>query len=237
MNSTSRTIHKVRAGTTLDSLVTEYRLSSIKAILDCPGNAAIRAQLSVDGDLQIDLFVEIPPNAHAVLKERMHLLNQLKPVLLAHFDTLRDLAESDLLPALRNDSSPFQSEEVTLVLQNLGEFSQSAIDLLGANSVNFVELGKAMSMTHVATQQDSALAASSAYPLAGLDWAVSSHGLSAWQSMWTREVWDNKWGGQSSAAASQLTMQYITTVRSIVVQQTDRHFRESVLLQKQLQAE
>ena len=92
-------------------------------------------------------------------------------------------------------------------------------------------------MTHVATHQDSALAASSAYRMAGLDWAVSSHGLSAWQSMWTREVWDDKWWGQSSAAASQLTMQYITTVRSIVVQQTDRHFRESLLLQKQLQAE
>jgi len=237
VNSTGNTVHKVKAGTTLDSLVADYRLSSTKAILDCPGNAAIRSQLSVNGELPVDLIVQIPPHAFDVLAERMRLLNQLKPVLLAHFDTLRDLAESDLLPTLGNDSSPYQSEEVTVVLQNLGEFSQRAIDLLGKNSMRFIELGKAMSMTHVATHQDSTLAASSAYPMAGLTWAVSSHGLSAWQSMWTREVWDDKWGGQSSAAASQLTMQYITTVRSIVVQQTDRHFRESLLLQKQLQAE
>lgn len=237
MSSTRGVVHEIRSGQTLVSLVADYRLSSEAAILDCPGNAAIRSQLSVEGELPVDLFVQIPPRAYDVLAERMRLLNQLKPVLLAHFDTLRDLAESELLPALRNDSSPYHSEEVTVILQNLGEFSQSAIDLLGANSVRFVEFGKAMSMTHVATHQDSALAASSAHSMAGLDWAVSSHGLSAWQSMWTREVWDDKWWGQSSAAASQLTMQYITTVRSIVVQQTDRHFRQSLLLQKQLQAE
>lgn len=230
-------MHEVRSGQTLASLVADYRLSSEAAILDCPGNAAIRSQLSVDGELPLDLFVQIPPHAYDVLAERMRLLNQLKPVLLAHFDTLRDLAESDLLPALRNDSSPYQSEEVAVVLLNLGEFSQRAIDLLAVNSARFVELGQAMSMTHVATHQDSALAASSAYPMAGLDWAVSSQGLSAWQSMWTRDVWDGKWEGQSSAAASQLTMQYITTVRSIVVQQADRHFRESLLTQQRLQSE
>ena len=237
MNSTKISIHKVRTGTTLDSLVADYRLSSTKAILDCPGNAAIRLQLSVDGELPIDLIVQIPPIAHEVLRERMRLLTQLKPVLLSHFDTLRDLAESKLWPALRNDSAPYRSEEVTAVLQNFGEFSQRAIDAVGANSLRFVELGKAMSMTHVATHQDSTLAASSAHPMTGLNWAVSAQGLSAWQSMWARDLWDNKWEGRSSRDAAQLTMQYITTVRSIVVQQADRHFRESLLLQKQLQAE
>ena len=230
-------MHEVRSGQTLASLVADYRLSSKAAILDSPGNAAIRSQLSVEGELPVDLFVHIPPNAHDVLRERMRLLNELKPVLLAHFDTLRDLAESDLLPALRNDSPSFLSDEVVSVLQNLGEFSQRAIDQIGALSIRFAELGKAMSLTHVATSQDAALAASSGHPMAGLTWAVSSNGLSAWQSMWTRDLWDDKWEGLSSDAAAQLTMQYITTVRSIVVQQADRNFRESLLLQERLQSE
>jgi hypothetical protein len=218
-------------------LVADYRLSSKAAILDSPGNAAIRSQLSVDGELPVDLFVKIPPNAHEVLRARMQLLNELKPVLLAHFDTLRDLAESELVPELRNDSAPFQSDEVMLVLQNLGEFSQRAIDQIGENSSRFVELCKAMSLTHVATSQDAALAASTGRTMAGLSWAVSATGLSAWRSMWTRDLWDDKWEGRSSDAAAQLTMQYITTVRSIVVQQADRRFRESLLLQKRLQSE
>jgi len=237
MSATRNTVHKVRGGQTLASLVADYRLSSTAAILDSPGNANIRSQLAAEGELPFDLFVQIPPNAHDVLSERMQLLNELKPVLLAHFDSLRELAESDLLPAMRNDDPPFQSDEVMLVLQNLGEFSQRAIDQIGAKSVRFVELGKAMSLTHVATSQDSALAASSAQATAGLTWAVSSHGLSLWQSLWSRDVWDDKWEGRSSDAAVQLTMQTITTVRSIVVQQADRHFRESLLLQKRLQSE
>ena len=167
----------------------------------------------------------------------MRLLNTLKPVLLAHFDTVRDLAESELLPALGNDNSPFQSDEVVSVLQNLGEFSQRAIEQIASNSVRFVELGKAMSLTHVGTHQDSAVAASAGHPMAGLTWAVSANGLSAWQSMWARDLWDDKWDGRSSEGAAELTMQHITTIRSIVVQQTDRHFRESLLLQQRLQSE
>ena len=230
-------MHEVRSGQTLASLVADYRLSSKAAILDSPGNAAIRSQLLVDGELPIDLFIQIPPNAYDVLRERMQLLNELKPVLVAHFDTVRDLAESDLLPALRNEGPPFQSDEVVSVLQNLGEFSQRAIDQIGASSTRFAELGKAMSLTHVASRQDSALAASSGHPMAGLTWAVSSNGLSAWQSLWMRDLWEDKWEGRSSDAAAQLTMQFITTVRSIVVQQGDRHFRESLLLQQRLQSE
>ena len=230
-------MHEVRSGQTLESLVVVYRLSSRAAILDSPGNAAIRSQLSVDGELPMGLFVQIPPNAHEILRARIQLLNELKPVLRAHFDTLRDLAESDLVPVLRSGSPPFNSGEVTSVLQNLGEFSQRAIDQIGANSMKFVELGSAMNLTHVATNQDLALAASSGRAMAGLSWAVSSNVLSAWQSMWTRELWDNKWAGKSGDTAAQLTMQHMMTVRSIVVQQADRHLRESLLLQQRLLSE
>ena len=237
MSTTRYTVHKIQRGQTLASLVVNYRLSSKAAILDSPGNAAIRSDLGVDGELPIDLFVQIPPRAEDVLQERMRLANELKPVLSAHFDTLRDLADSDLLHALMGDTSPFRSDEVASVLQQLSEFSRLAIDRIGTNTGRFIELGKAMSLTHVATAEDRALAAASGYAMAGLSWAVSSQGLSAWQSMWERDLWDNKWDSRSSESAAELTMQYITTVRSIVVQQVDRHFRESLLLQQRLQAE
>lgn len=237
MNITRYTVHKVRSGQTLASLIADYRLSSKAAILDSPGNAANRSDLAVDGELPVNLLVQIPPRAEDILQERMRLANELKPVLLAHFDTLRELAETDLLPSLMEGISPFHSDRVSSVLQQLNEFSRLAIDRIGANTVRFIELGKAMSLTHVGTAEDRALAATSGYAMAGLDWAVSSRGLSAWQSMWERELWDNKWDSRSSEAAAESTLQYITTVRSIVVQQVDRHFRESLLLQKRLQAE
>ena len=230
-------MHKVRSGQPLALLVANYRLSSTAAILDSPGNAAIRSDLATGGELPIDLFVQIPPRAEDLLQERMRLANELKPLCSAHFDSLRELAETDLLPALMEDNFPFHSHKVTSVLQQLSEFSRLAIDRNGTNTARFIELGKAMTLTHVATSEDRALAAASGYAMAGLSWAVSSYGLSAWQSMWERELWDNKWDSRSSESAAELTMQYITTVRSIVVQQVDRHFRKSLLLQKRLQAE
>jgi hypothetical protein len=237
MSATSNTIHKVQGGQTLASLVAAYRLSSKAAILDSPGNVNIRPQLAVEGELPIDLFVHIPPNAAEILQERMRLANELKPVLLAHFDTLQELAETELLPALMEDTYPFHSDEVTSILQHLGEFSLLAIDRIGENSTAFIELGKAMALTHVATADDRALAAASGYAEAGLSWAISPGGLSAWQSLWTREVWDGRWNRDSVEAAAQSTLQYITTVRSIVVQQVDRRFRESLRLLRQLREE
>jgi len=237
MNVSRGSVHKVRAGDTLASLVVKYRLSSRAAILDSGKNAASRSKLTVDGELPIDLIVHIPPRAEDVLKERMNMLNVLKPVLLAHFDTLQELVSTKLLPALTKDTAPFHSDEVGLVLQDLGEFSRIAIEQTGANSSRFAELGSAMSLTHLATSEDRGLAASSGNAMAGLSWAISAAGMSAWQSMWARDLWDNRWESASPESAAQSTMQYITTVRSIVAQQTDRHFRASLLLQRRLQSE
>jgi hypothetical protein len=172
-----------------------------------------------------------------VLQARMHKLNELKPVLSTHFDTLQELTSANLLPALSNDTAPFQSAEVTSVLHDLEEFSRRSIDQIGANFKIFGEYGKAMSLTHVATPEDRQMAASSADTMAGLGWAISIAGLSAWYAMWERDLWSGKWESRSSDSAIQSTQQYITTVRSIVVQHVDRRFRESLLLQRRLQAE
>jgi hypothetical protein len=237
MSVTRSAIHKVQQGQTLAILVANYRLSSNAAILETAKNAAIRSQLAVDGELPVGLIVHIPPRAEDVLQERMHKLNELKPVLSAHFDTLQELTSANLLPALMNDTAPFLSDEVMSVLYDLGEFSRLAVDQISANSRVFVELGNAMNLTHVATSGDRALAASAGYAMAGLSWAISPTGLSSWQFMWARDLWDGKWESRSSDSAAQLTKQYITTVRSIAVQRADRHFRESLLLQRRLQSE
>jgi len=237
VNSTRNTLHKVGAGTTLNSLVTDYRLSSAKAILDIESNASVRSVLLEGGDLPVGLIVQIPPNAEEILRRRMHKLNELKPVLLAHFDTLQELTVAELLPALANDSFPFQSDEVSSVLYNLREFSLKGIEQVSANSTVFVELGEAMSRTHVATYDDRALSTVSGRPDAGLNWAISEAGLNAWRSLWNRDVLDARWGSGSPEEIARSLLDYQMTVRSIVVQSADRRFRESFLLQQKLQAE
>lgn len=237
MSSTGVLIHKLGEGETLDSLVAGYRLSSAAAILDIEGNASIRSELERKGGLPSGLFVRIPPNAEDILQRRMHELNLLKPVFLAHFDTLQELVDADLLPALDNDVSPFGSDEVSAVLRNLEKFSQNAREQIGASANVFLEMGSAMSLTHVATRDDRALAAATGNPIAGLTWAISDHGLSAWTSLWTRDVMELRWGKGSTSKDAQAIQAYLTTVRSIVVQSVDRRFRESFSLQLKLQAE
>ena len=167
----------------------------------------------------------------------MDRLNELKPVLLSHFNTLQELTIAELMPVLANDSYPYQADEVSSVLYNLREFSLKTIEQIGASSSIFVELGGAMSLTHVATNDDRSLGAMSDYPVAGLQWAVSEIGLNAWKTLWDRDVLDARWHAGSPDVIARSILAYQTTVRSNVVQNVDRRFRESFQLQKQLQAE
>lgn len=237
MKSTDYTIHKVDSVETLQSLVAAYRLSSAAAILDVKKNASIRSILAKGGELPIDLVIHIPPNAEDILRRRMHKIRELSPVLLAHFDTLQELVIAELLPALRNDVSPFCSDEVSSVLQNLEEFSQISLNHVSANSIIFVELGSAMSLTHVATRDDHGLASSSGNPVAGLVWAISKDGLLTWKSLWSRDVMESRWGSGSPDKDARAILDYLMTIRSIIVQSVDRRFRESRLLQQKVQAE
>lgn len=237
MSAIHSVVHRTREGETLDSLVQKYQLSSRLAILDAEKNAAIRAQLSIDGGLATGLFVQIPPNAERLIQRRIFTLNQLRPVLLAHFDTLEELAASELHAALLNDTPPYGTANVSNALRDLEEFVAASFERFGGNSHELAELGIALSLTHVATTDDHALAAGSRAPNAGLNWAVSSAGLARWQSMWSRDHWDEKWDSVSSGTAVRLTTQYIRTVRSIVVQHTDQRVRQALQLQRLLLAE
>jgi hypothetical protein len=237
VNTTGNTIHKVVAGDTLNSLVARYRLSSPRAILDAKSNAPVRTELLEGDHLPVDLIIHIPPNAEEVLRRRMDGLLALKPVLLAHFNTLQELTIAELLPALASDSCPYRSDEVSSVLYNLGEFSLKTIEQVTASSIVFVELATAMSLTHVATRDDQVLGSRSGIPAAGLNWAISENGLNAWKSLWDRNGLGAIWAKESPDDVVRSLLDYQMTVRSIVVQHVDRRFRESLLLRQKLQAE
>lgn len=237
MISAANTLHRIKDGETLESLAASYRLSSAAAILETDSNASIRSKLAENGALPTNLVVHIPPNAYDLLRQRNQELNRLKPMLLAHFDAQQQMAVADLMPALKNNVSPFCSEEVSAVLQNLEESSQVARQHAGASSAIFVDLGTAMSLTHVATRDDHALAAAATNPESGLLWAVSDYGLSVWNSLWSRDVMDSKWGSGSSETDAQAILSYMTTVRSIVMQSVDRRGRECFSSQQKLLAE
>ena len=237
MSATRYSIHTVSEGETLDSLISDYRLSSGAAILDIDGNASVRSQLNAGGNLPAGLIINIPPNAEDILRRRTSKLHELRPVLLAHFGTLRELADSGLLPALKNGTYPFDSDEINSVLQDLQEFSVAAIDHLSVSSNIFVELASAMSLTHVASSDDHELAASSGFPSAGLVWAISRDGIGGWEALWTRDLLDGRWNTDSPKAAAKGTMDILTTIQSVVIQPLDRRLRESLLLQQRLQAE
>ena len=230
-------VHTVREGETLDSLVSDYRLSSGAAILDIDKNASVRSQLSADGNLPAGLIIQIPPNAEDILRRRISTLHELRPVLLAHFVTLRELADARLLPALKNAAYPYDSDEINSVLQDLQEFSLATIEHLSVNSNVFVEFARAMSLTHVASSDDHELVASSGFPSAGLVWAVSRDGIGGWEALWTRDLLDGRWNTDSSKAAAKATMDLLTTIQSVVIQRLDGRLREGHRLQQRLQAE
>ena len=237
MSTTGNTIHKVREGDTLNSLVARYRLSSTKAILDAESNAPVRAELLNGSQLPVDLVIHIPPNADEILRQRMDGLLGLKPVLLAHFNTMQELTNAELLPALSSDAPPYRSDAVSSVFYNLREFSLRTIEQVSASAIVFVELAAAMSLTHVSTHDDQVLGGMSGSPAAGLNWAISENGLNAWKSLWDRNGLDAIWANESPDDVVRSLLDYQMTVRSIVVQTVDRRFRESLQLQQKLQAE
>ena len=169
MSTTGNTIHKVREGDTLNSLVARYRLSSTKAILDAESNAPVRTELLNGSQLPVDLVIHIPPNADEILRQRMDGLLGLKPVLLAHFNTMQELTNAELLPALSSDAPPYRSDEVSSVFYNLREFSLRTIEQVSASAIVFVGLAAAMSLTHVSTHDDQVLGGMSGSPAAGLN--------------------------------------------------------------------
>ncbi len=230
-------VHTTRDGDTLDALVGQYRLSSSLAIVEIESNAAIREHLQSGSSLPAGLVIHIPPNAIDLVRERLYRLHEIRPVLLSHFDTMREIAESDLRSALVDAATPIDSAGAFGVLGELAEFVAESVTSIAANTSSLIDIGVGMSATHVATDADRAVAGTAQDPRCGLYWSVTPPILNQWETMWDPELWLAKWSDADSGDAWGRASQYKNTIRSIVVQQVDTRIRESQSLERQLRAE
>ena len=230
-------IHTAQAGDTVDSLTQAYRLSSRLAITDIPANRNARTTLLAIDELPEGMRINIPPNAGELCKERLYALHRDRSSFLAHFDALQSSAESTLRSAVLATDRPFESAAVQQVLSELHEAVAAGIDTMASNTAPLVQICQGMAHTHVADWKDNAAVEAAADPLCGLYWAISPGALELWRDMWTDTVWSHKWQDKEPKAAWRLAEQFLTTVRSIVVQQIDQRIRETQALERRLQSE
>ena len=230
-------IHRTSDGDTVDALVEQYRLSSERALLEIEPNAAIRERLQAGGALPAGLTVHIPPNAVDLVRQRQYRLHEIRPVLLSHFDTMLEIAETDLRPVLEASSSPVDSEEGFDVLARLAEYVAESVSTIAANTRPLVDLAVGMSLTHVATDMDRAAANAASDPRCGLYWTITPLILEQWEAMWHPELWRARWGGAGADDPWGSASQYKVTIRSIVVQQVDTRIREAQALERELRNE
>lgn len=230
-------IHTTREGDTLEALVEQYRLSSERALLEIAPNEALRNRLQGNEALPAGLVIHIPPNAVDLVRERLYRLHEIRPVLLSHFDTMRDVAESDLRPVLAGTPAPADSRDAFDVLVKLAEYVTESVSTMAANTRSLVDIGAGLSHTHVATDMDRAVAEAAQDPRCGLYWSVTPPVLSQWETMWDQDLWQARWDGAGSDDAWNSASQHKVTIRSIVVQQVDMRIREAQSLERQLRAE
>lgn len=230
-------IHVVKEGDTLDSLVRDYRLSSRKAIVAVKPNLGIAEQLGRRDDLPPGLHVHIPPNAIELTMERVYKLQEIRPVLLAHFEAQRQLAMDDLRATVLAAGRPAESADVQQALDALETFVSREVERIAANFADFVSLAMAMTTTHVATARDKAVEGSASDPMCSLYWVLSPPVLAQWREAWGLELWRDKWGERQGAEAWQYLERYSNAVSSTVMQQMDQRMREALALKQRLLSE
>jgi len=226
--------HVAKPGDTLESLVSEYRLSSWRAIADIQANLPLRGQLVIRGTLPLGLMISIPPNAGELLKERLYLLHRVRPAFLAHFDGQALQAEQILGASLLNARAPDEAEGVAEVLAAMQKEVDLTIEDLARQTWPLVSICVGMTHTHVAERIDQLAAGTLSDSLCGLYWAISPPILGLWQQLWELDTWVGKWQGLDSGAAWQRVQQFQNTVRSLVVQQIDKRIRDAQKLERDL---
>lgn len=229
--------HVTKANDTLESLVSEYRLSSWRAIADIAANKTCRPQLLIRGELPIGLMISIPPNANDLVKERLYLLHRLRPSFLAHFDALALQVEQQLRPLLLGTKEPQDSADIAAVLATMQGEVNKAVEELGRHAWPLVSICVGMSHTHVSERVDHLAAGTVGDPLCGLYWAISPPVLNLWQQLCARETWQDRWRDCDADTACQRVYQYHNTVRSLVVQKIDQQIRKAQKLELDLRQE
>jgi SAM-dependent methyltransferase len=178
--------HTMQDGDTIASLVVRYRLSSNRAIVECPANVALLSKLSDPDRPPAGFILHIPPSVSDLARDRIYVLNRLKPACLEHFDKLQAFADSELQPALSAVEALLESQVVRQTLSALRVEVEEAIAAIAGQALPLAAMCKGMACTHLAQPIDRAVTESAADPRCGLYWAVSPDALALWSGMWSR---------------------------------------------------
>lgn len=229
--------HIVTSEDTVESLVRNYRLSSWRAVIDIDSNRSITGMLPDSGSLPEGLTINIPPQADALLKERLYVLHRIRPGFLRHFDSQLESAERDLRSLLLSVGELGDISGVESVMATMDKEVNQAVDDLAGQSWPLVSLSVGMSHTHVAERTDRMAAGTVGDPLCGLYWAISPPVLGLWRGLWFLDSWIFRWQGRTPEDAWTVVRQHHNTVRSLVVQQVDLRIKEAQRIQQTLQRE
>jgi len=235
--------HVIKPLDTADTLVREYRLSSWSAIVDIDANRNCRAELSDPDNLPSGTTIDIPPNAGHLVKDRLYCLHRLGPLLRHHFAAMQREAELVLRQALchsggaaGNGNKNCITDPVKALLL-LSDQVAKGIDALAEHASPLVTVCVGMAQTHVVQDYDRKAAGTAGDPLCGLYWALTPAKLKLWRRIWDRGTHEAKWSGLDPDAAWIVSQQYLTTIRSLVLQQLDTRIREAQNLERRLFAE
>jgi hypothetical protein len=237
MTSHFMVVHIVDGDDSLESLVRDYKLSSVRAIIEVDANRDLLEQLPRMGNLPEGLQIHIPPNAMQLVTERTRNLQQVRPLFLSHFNTLRQIVSADLAAALQTTDAPLESDEVRRLLVKLEGYVDNEIRSIASHAGELVPIAEAMSTTHVAEERDHGAARARQDPLCGLYWALTPEVLEQWQLLWAVATWEQLWQGMAGETALARSLQMLNTVETLVIHQLDTRLRTAYTLKKSLLAE
>ena len=230
-------IHIVSGDDSLESLVTDYRLSSVRAILEIDANRHLLEEVPRIGNLPIGMRINIPPNAIQLVTERTRKLEQVRPLFLSHFDALRRIVSANLATALRATDVPLTSVDVRNSVRELDEYVTKEILSIASHSEDLVGIAEAMSKTHVSEERDHGAVRTRHDPLCSLYWALTPETLEQWQRLWAMATWEQLWREKSGEAALERSLQMVNTVGTLVIHQLDNRLRTAYALKMSLLAE
>jgi hypothetical protein len=230
-------VHIASGDDSLDSLVKDYRLSSVRAILEIEANRHLLEEMPRTGNLPLGMRVNIPPNAIQLVTERARKLEHVRPLFLSHFDALRQIVSANLATALQATDLPLASDDVRNSLAELNEYVDKEILSIASHSAELVVIAEAMSKTHVSEERDHGAVRARHDPLCSLYWALTPEILEQWQLLWAMETWEQLWREKSGEAALERSLQVVNTIGSLVIQQLDNRLRTAHALKESLLAE
>ena len=230
-------IHIASGDDSLESLVRDYRLSSVRAILEIDANRHLLEEIPRNGTLPLGMRVTIPPNAIQLVTERTRKLEQVRPLFLSHFDALRRIVSANLATALQATDAPLASDDVRNSLAELKEYVDKEISSIASHSADLVAIAEAMSKTHVSEERDHGAVRARHDPLCGLYWALTPEVLEQWQLLWAMSTWEQQWREKSGEAALESALQVVNTIGTLIIHQLDNRLRTAYTLKESLLAE